>query len=159
MAADHQKYSPSDYSAQDPDFEARGRASFAKQTMMTTIGAEILTLRPGYVEIAMPFQPHILQQHGFVHAAALTAIVDTACGFAAMSMMPKGSGVLTTEFKMNLMSPGKGERFVAVGRVIKPGRQLMVTLGECFAEEAGRRKLITLMTATMMVMNTPGIVD
>lgn len=159
MAADHQKNSPPDYSAPDPDFEARGRASFAKQTMMATLGAEILTVRPGHVEIAMPFGPHILQQHGFVHAAALTAIVDTACGFAAMSMMPKGAGVLTTEFKMNLMSPGKGERFVAVGRVIKPGRQLMVTLGECFAEESGKRKLITLMTATMMVMNTPGIVD
>ncbi len=154
MAADHQEISPP-----DPDFEARGRASFARQAFMATLGAEILRVKPGHVEIAMPNAPHILQQHGFVHAGALTAIVDNACGFAAMTLMPRGSGVLTTEFKMNLMSPGKGERFIAVGRVIKPGRQLMVTMGECFAEEGGRRKLITLMTATMMVMNTPGIVD
>jgi uncharacterized protein (TIGR00369 family) len=154
MTADGQHFSVS-----DPDFEARGRASFAKQAMMATLGAEILLVKPGHVEIAMPYAPHILQQHGFVHAGALTAIVDNACGFAAMTLMPKGAGVLTTEFKMNLMSPGKGERFVAIGRVIRPGRQLMVTLGECFAEEAGRRKLITLMTATMMVMTTPGIVD
>jgi uncharacterized protein (TIGR00369 family) len=154
MAAGHQEISPP-----DPDFEARGRASFARQAFMATLGAEILLVKPGHVEIAMPNAPHILQQHGFVHAGALTAIVDNACGFAAMTLMPKGSGVLTTEFKMNLMSPGKGERFIAVGRVIKPGRQLMVTMGECFAEEGGRRKLITLMTATMMVMNTPGIVD
>ena len=119
--------------AADPDFEARGRASFARQTLMATLKAEILSVTPGRVEIAMPFGPHILQQHGFVHAAALTAITDTACGFAAMSLMPKGSGVLTTEFKVNLMSPAVGERFIAVGQVLRAGRQLMVTLGECFA--------------------------
>lgn len=154
MAADQQHFS-----VPDPDYEQRGRASFDRQPMMKTLGAEILKVEPGHVEIVMPHAPHILQQHGFVHAGALASIVDNACGFAAMTLMPKGAGVLTTEFKMNLMSPGKGERFIAVGRVIRPGRQLMVTLGECFAEEAGRRKLITLMTATMMVMNTPGIVD
>lgn len=147
------------FSVKDPDFEARGRASFARQTLMTTLGADLGTVSPGHVEIVMPHAPHILQQHGFIHAGALSAIVDTACGFAAMTLMPKGAGVLTTEFKINLMSPGKGERFIAVGRVIRPGNKLMVTLGECFAETAGTRKLIAMMTATMMVMDTPGIVD
>lgn len=147
------------FSVSDPDFEARVRMSFARQSLMTTLGAALATVEPGRVEIAMPHGPHVLQQHGFVHAGAISAIVDTACGFAAMSLMPKGAGVLTTEFKINLMSPARGERFVAVGRVVRPGRQLMVTLGECFAEEGGGRKPIAMMTATMMVMNTPGIVD
>lgn len=147
------------FAPQDPDFEARGRASFARQTLMATLKAELLAVAPGRVEIAMPFGDHILQQHGFVHAAALTAIADTACGFAAMSLMPKGAGVLTTEFKVNLMSPAVGDRFIAVGQVLRAGRQLMVTLGECFAERDGTRKQVALMTATMMVMNTPGIVD
>jgi len=154
MAATQQKFSVS-----DPDFVARGRASFARQTMMATLGVTLERIDPGHVEMAMPYAPHILQQHGFVHAGALSALVDNACGFAAMTLMPRGTGVLTVEFKMNLMSPGKGERFIGVGRVIRPGRTIMVTLGECFAEEAGERKLVAMMTATMMVVTTPGIVD
>lgn len=154
MAADHPRFPP-----KDPDFEARGRDGFGRQSLMTTLGAEIALVEAGYVEIAMPFAPHILQQHGFVHAGAISAIVDTACGFAAMTLMPKGAGVLTTEFKINLMSPAKGERFIATGRVVRPGNTLMVTLGECFIETSGTRKLIAMMTASMMVMNTPGIVD
>lgn len=150
---------PKPLAPRDPDFESRGRASFARQTFMTTLGAGLGAVEPGRVEIAMPVAPHICQQHGFVHAGAISAIVDTACGFAAMTLMPKGAGVLTTEFKINLMSPGRGERLVAVGRVIRPGARLMVTLGECFAEAGGERKLIAMMTATMMVMDTPGIVD
>ena len=147
------------FSVKDPDYEARGRRSFANQTLMATLGAALGDVQPGHVEIVMPFAPQILQQHGFVHAGAISAIVDTACGFAAMTLMPKGAGVLTTEFKINLMSPAKGERFIAVGRVIRPGNKLIITLGECFAETGGKRKLIALMTASMMVMDTPGIVD
>ncbi len=147
------------FSVKDPDYEARGRRSFANQPLMATLGADIASVMPGHVEIAMPFAPHILQQHGFVHAGVISSIVDTACGFAAMTLMPKGAGVLTTEFKINLMSPAKGERFIAVGRVVRPGNKLMVTLGECFAETDGKRKLIALMTASMMVMETAGIVD
>ena len=154
MAADHPRFPP-----KDPDFEARGRAGFARQTLMQTLGAQIGLVEPGHVEIVMPFAPHILQQHGFVHAGAISAIVDTACGFAAMTLMPKAVGVLTTEFKINLMSPGTGERFIAVGTVIRPGNKLTVTLGECFAETGGKRKLIAMMTASMMLVDTPGIVD
>ncbi|MEI8144046.1 MAG: PaaI family thioesterase [Alphaproteobacteria bacterium] len=137
----------------NPDFEAEGRVAFASQSLMTTLGATLTGIAPGEVEISLPVAPHILQQHGFVHAGALTSIVDTACGFAAFTLMPKGAGVLTVEFKMNLMSPGVGERIIAVGRVVKPGRTLMVTLGEVFAETKGQRKLIAMMTATMMVMD------
>jgi uncharacterized protein (TIGR00369 family) len=143
----------------DPDFEARARASFARQSMMATLGMSLETVVPGVVEMAMPYAPHILQQHGFVHAGALSALVDNACGFAAMTLMPKGSGVLTVEFKVNMMSPGKGDRFIGIGRVVRPGRTIMVTLGECFAETRGERKLIAMMTATMMVLDSPGIVD
>ncbi|MBY0362496.1 MAG: PaaI family thioesterase [Phreatobacter sp.] len=143
----------------DPDFEVRARASFARQSMMATLGMSLETVVPGVVEMAMPYAPHILQQHGFVHAGALSALVDNACGFAAMTLMPKGSGVLTVEFKVNMMSPGKGDRFIGIGRVVRPGRTIMVTLGECFAETRGERKLIAMMTATMMVVDSPGIVD
>lgn len=154
MAADQLQFS-----VKDPDFEARARASFARQAMMATLRVALTGIEPGRAEMAMPFAPHLLQQHGFVHAGALTALVDNACGFAAMTLMPKGTGVLTVEFKMNLMSPARGERFVGVGRVVRPGNRLMVTIGECFAEQAGARKPIALMTATMMVVDTPGIVD
>jgi len=154
MAATQQNFS-----VKDPDFEARGRASFARQPMMETLGVSLHRVEPGLAEMSMPYAPHILQQHGFVHAGALSALVDNACGFAAMTLMPRGTGVLTVEFKMNLMSPGKGERFIGIGKVIRPGKTIMVTLGECFAEEAGERKLIAMMTATMMVITSPGIVD
>lgn len=154
MAAHRSAHQP-----RDPDWELRGRASFARQPLMQTLGVTLEAMAPGEVTMAMPFAPHILQQHGFVHAGALTALVDNACGFAAMSLMPKGTGVLTVEFKMNLMSPGKGDRFLGVGKVIRPGKTIMVTLGECFAETNGERKLVALMTATMMVVDSPGIVD
>ncbi len=154
MAAAQQEFSP-----KDADFEARARSSFARQTMMATLGMSLGPVAPGRVEMVMPYAPHILQQHGFVHAGAISALVDNACGFAAMTLMPRGAGVLTVEFKVNMMSPGKGERFIGIGRVVRPGKTIMVTLGECFAETGGERKLIAMMTATMMVVETPGIVD
>lgn len=154
MAAAQQEFLP-----KDPDFEARARASFARQGMMATLGMTLEEIAPGLVEMAMPYAPHILQQHGFVHAGAISTLVDNACGCAAMTLMPKGMGVLTVEFKMNMMSPGTGDRFIAIGRVVRPGKTIMVTLGECFAETGGERKLIAMMTATMMVVEAPGIVD
>jgi uncharacterized protein (TIGR00369 family) len=138
----------------DPQAEKRCRDSFARQPMMTTIGASVRAVDAGYVEIEMPFSDKLTQQHGFTHAGVITTLCDTACGFAALSLMPENSAVLTTEFKVNLLSPAKGELFVAQGRVVKPGRKLMVCLGEVFAEEGGKRKQVALMTATMMVMDT-----
>ena len=140
--------------ALDPKTEQRCRDSFARQQAMTTIGASVLSVAAGEVELAMPFDQKLTQQHGFIHAGIATMLCDTACGFAALSLMPEDATVLTTEFKVNLLSPARGERFVAHGRVVRPGRKLMVCLGEVFAEESGRRKQVALMTASMMVMDT-----
>ena len=138
----------------DPKAERRCRDSFARQQAMTTIGATVESVAAGAVEIAMPFSDKFTQQHGFIHAGIVTMLCDTACGFAALSLMPENAAVLTTEFKVNLLSPARGERFIAHGRVVRPGRKLMVCLGEVFAEEAGKRKQVALMTASMMVMDT-----
>jgi uncharacterized protein (TIGR00369 family) len=122
--------------------------------MMATIGASVLSVDAGAVELEMPFDAKLTQQHGFMHAGAITTLCDTACGFAALSLMPEGTAVLTTEFKVNLLSPAKGERFIALGRVVRPGKKLMVCLGEVFAEGDGKRKQVALMTASMMVLDT-----
>lgn len=134
--------------------EARCRASFARQQAMATIGASVRSVAAGDVELEMPFSEKLTQQHGFIHAGVITMLADTACGFAALSLMPDDAAVLTTEFKINLLSPAKGERFVARGRVVRPGKTLMVCLGEVFAEGAGGRKQVALMTASMMVVET-----
>ena len=136
------------------DIEARVRGSFAQQTLMRTLGTEVLAVRPGEVEIVLPFSDHILQQHGFVHAGAVSAIADNACGYAALTTMPGDAAVLTVEFKVNLLSPAKGERMRAVGRVVRAGRNLVITAADVFAESAGTSKQVALMTATMMVVKS-----
>jgi uncharacterized protein (TIGR00369 family) len=141
-------------SALDPRTEQRCRESFARQKMMAAIGAEILSVKAGECELAMPFDERFTQQHGFMHAGVITALVDTACGFASLSLMPDDAAVLTTEFKVNLLSPARGERFIARGVVVRPGKKLMVCLGEVFAESGATRKQVALMTASMMVMDT-----
>jgi len=121
---------------------------------MTTLGAVIAAVRPGEVEIVLPFSDKILQQHSFIHAGAVATIADSACGYAALSVMPRDAAVLTTEFKINLLAPAKGERLRAIGRVVRGGKKLVITLGEVFAEEGGARKQVALITATMMVVDT-----
>jgi uncharacterized protein (TIGR00369 family) len=138
----------------DPKTDQRCRDSVARQQAMITIGASVLSVAPGEVELVMPFSGKLTQQHGFIHAGIVTMLVDTACGFAALSLMPEDAAVLTTEFKVNLLSPAKGERFIARGKVVRPGKKLMVCLGEVFAEDGGKRKQVALMTASMMVMDT-----
>lgn len=135
------------------EIAARVRDSFARQTIMATLGAAVSAVRPGEVEIVLPFSDGILQQHGFIHAGAVATIADSACGYAALTVMPRDAAVLTTEFKINLLSPAKGERLRAVGRVIRSGRTLVVTLGEVFAETAGASKQVAIITATMMVVS------
>lgn len=120
---------------------------------MATFGASLQAVRKGEVEIVLPFTAALVQQHGFIHAGVLATIADTACGYAALTLMPSEAAVLTTEFKINLLSPAKGERFTAYGRVVRPGRKLMVCLGEVFAEEGQARKQVALMTASMMVVD------
>ena len=136
------------------EIAARVRDSFARQTMMATIGAEVSAVRPGEVEIVLPFSDKILQQHGFIHAGAVATIADSACGYAALTVMPRDAAVLTTEFKINLLAPAKGERLRAIGRVIRSGKKLVVTLGEVFAEQGASSKQVALITATMMVVET-----
>lgn len=135
----------------DPAHAARVRAAFAGQGMMKTLGAEMTRVEAGEVEIVLPFAPHIAQQHGFVHAGGLTTVVDNAGGFAAMTLMPAGMQVLTVEFKVNFLSPAIGEKFIAIGRVRRAGRQISVVDGEVLAEDAdGKRKTVAVMLATMM---------
>jgi len=111
-------------------------------------------VRAGEVEIVLPFSDRILQKHEFIHAGAVATIADSACGYAALTVMPRDAAVLTTEFKINLLAPAKGERLRAVGRVVRSGKKLVITLGEVFAEEGGARKQVALTTATMMVVET-----
>lgn len=128
----------------------RIRASFAKQGLMTTLGAMLGEIRPGSVEVILPASRSVSQQHGFVHGGAVSAIADTAAGYSALSLMPAGRGVLTTEFKINLVAPAAGDLIIARGRVVKAGRTLTLVQAEVFADRSGDQKLVALLTATMM---------
>ena len=138
------------FEAQDPDFEKRVRASFAKQKVMDTFRAVMTKVAPGEVEIQMPFNPELTQQNGFLHAGVVTTIVDSACGYAAYTLMPSDSAVLTIEYKVNLVSPARGDHMIARGRVTKPGRTVTVCAGDVFALIDGKEKLVATMLATMM---------
>ena len=141
-------------------YQERIRSSFAKQGLMTTIGATLEHVSSGIVEIAMRPTVAISQQHGFTHAGAVAAIADSAAGYAALSLMPAGTGVLTTEFKINFVAPAAGDRIVARGRVVKAGRTLTLAQTEVFAESGGEKKLIALLIATMMtIADRAGVTD
>jgi uncharacterized protein (TIGR00369 family) len=139
--------------AKDPGYAQRVRGSFAKQGAMKLIGAELTSLEPGYCAIAIVPRPEILQQHGYVHAGIVATLVDTAGGFAGFTLFPADSSVLTVEFKLNLLAPATGDRLVAEGFVVKPGRTLAVTRGEVHAERGGKRTLVALMQQTLIVMH------
>ena len=142
------------FEPKDPDFQARVAESFARQEFMRHLGAELVEVLPGRVAISLPFSDRLTQQHGFIHAAAITAIADVACGYAALSLMEPGLHVLSVEFKVNFLAPAAGERFTAVGRVIRPGRTLTVCAAEVHAESEGTRKAIANMQATMIAPST-----
>jgi len=137
----------------DPSYEERVRSSFARQKVMETIGAELTLVTPGIVEIEMPFSEAFTQQHGFLHAGVISTALDSACGYAAFSLMPENAAVLTIEFKLNLLAPGRGERFLFRGTVTKPGRTIVVADGQAYAYgPEGEAKLIATMTGTMMTV-------
>lgn len=142
----------SDFVPRDPGYEARARESFGRQAMMRTLGIEIEAVAPGSVNLAMAFDQRFTQQHGFLHAATVTAGMDTACGFAAFTLMEADAGVLTIEFKVNLLAPARGDRFRFSGQVVKPGRTILVTEGRAVAIEDGDERLIATMSATMMAV-------
>jgi len=139
---------------------ARIQSSFAKQGLMATLGASLDKVEPGFVEIALTPSPAVSQQHGFVHAGAVSAIADSAAGYAALSVMPEGTGVLTAEFKINLLAPASGERIIARGRVVKSGRTLTLSQADVFAVKDGAEKLVAHLTATLMaIAGRDGVVD
>lgn len=148
------------FEPRDPRYEARVRESFARQGLLQTLQAELESVAPGDVRIALTPGAAVSQQHGFVHAGALATIADSAAGYAALSLMPPGAGVLSTEFKIHLLAPAVGERIVARGRVVRPGRTLTVTQAEVFAVAAGQEKLVALLTGTMMTIEgRAGVTD
>ena len=134
----------------NPRFAERTVESFNAQAVMHTLNATIGDVQPGRVEIAFPHAPALCQQHGFIHAGILSTVLDSACGYAAFSLMPQDAGVLTIEFKINLLSPASGESFRALGQVVKPGRNVTVAEGQMFAIDDGSEKLIASMTGTLM---------
>ena len=136
----------------EPGFEERVRESFSQLTLMRTIDARLVKVAPGEVDIDMPVRDDLKQQHGYVAAAIVTAIVDTACGYAAMSLMPAGATVLTVEYKVNFISPARGERLLAHGRVVKPGRTLTVCAGEVYAVSGAAPKAVATMLGTMVAL-------
>jgi len=139
--------------------EKRVKASFARQTAMATIGASITRIEEGEVTIEIPFRSDLTQQHGFLHAGVVTMVVDTACGYAALTRMPASAAVLTAEYKVNFLAPAEGEKLIARGRVIKPGRTLTVCFGEVHAKKDGKEKLVATMLATMIARDEAGLAD
>lgn len=142
-----------DFTPKDPDFKERVVQDFAKQNLMKTIGAQLADIRPGRCEIVMAKRDDLCQQHGFLHAGITTTLADTAAGYAAFSLMPKGAEVLSTEFKINLLNPAEGKRFLARAEVLKPGRTLTVVRSDVWAEdETGRQTMIATMLASMICL-------
>jgi uncharacterized protein (TIGR00369 family) len=144
------------FQAQDPDFAGRVRRSFEALTLMRTLGARLLSVAPGDVEIELPFRDDLTQHHGFLAGAVVTAIVDVACGYAAMTLMPPGASVVTVEYKVNFLSPARGQRMLARGRVARPGRTVTVCSGDVVALGDGGEKPIAIMLATMATVSPAG---
>jgi len=136
----------------DPAFAERVRDSFARQSFMTTLGAELVRVEPGSCEIQLPYREDLCQQHGYIHAGVTTTLADNAAGYAAYSLMPADSSILTVEFKVNLLAPALGERPIARAHVRRAGKTISVVHSEVFAQQDGREKLVALMLATMMCL-------
>jgi uncharacterized protein (TIGR00369 family) len=134
----------------DPEFDARVRASFARQRFMTQIGARLAAVTPGAVEIELPVADELTQQHGFLHAGALLAALDSACGYAALTLTPPRSEVLTVELKANLLAPARSGTIKARGEVLRAGRTLTVCQGDAFEVEEGEETHVATMLATMI---------
>ena len=135
----------------NPSFAEEIKQSFAKQTIMGLIGAQLSRVEPGIIEIALPYRPDLAQQHGYLHAGIVTTIADSACGYAAYSLMPPESEVLSVEFKVNLLRPAKGETFLAIAEVVKAGKTLTVVRADVFGvDHENQRELVATMLGTMI---------
>jgi uncharacterized protein (TIGR00369 family) len=134
----------------DPNYEARIRSSFEKQGVMKTIGASLVKIAPGEVVIEFSYDPSLAQQHGYIHAGVLTTVVDSACGYAAYTLMPADSEVLSIEYKVNFMSPARGETFKGIGKVLRSGRTITVCSGDVVAVEGCKERVVATMLAPMI---------
>ena len=135
----------------NPDFAEEVRLSFARQAIMQSIGAELGRVEPGFVEIRLPYRSDLTQQHGYLHAGIVTTIADSACGYAAFSLMPRNSEVLSVEFKVNLLRPAKGDLFLAQATVIKSGKTLTVVRADVFSvSQDSKKQLVATMMGTMI---------
>ncbi len=139
----------------NPDYAERLRASFARQGLMTTLGAELGEIGPGACDVVLPYSERVTQQHGFFHGGAIGAIADVACGYAGFTLVDVGSTMLTVEYKLNLVAPGRGERLIARGRVLRPGRSLCVVEGRVYGVIDGAEKLCAVSLQTMMRIDQP----
>ena len=138
----------------NPAFAEEIKQSFTKQTIMGLIGAELSRIEPGVIEITLPYRADLAQQHGYLHAGIVTTIADSACGYAAYSLMPPNSEVLSVEFKVNLLRPAKGEKFLAVAEVVKAGKTLTVVRADVFGVDGeGQRELVATMLGTMICLS------
>ena len=143
----------------DPQFARRVRASFARQAAMATLGATLTRVAPGEVVIELAYRSELTQQHGFLHAGVVASTLDSACGYAAFSLMPEGAGVLTLEFKTNFLAPARGEELIARGRVVRAGRTITVCQAEVSMLSAGAETSVATMLATIMtVRDRPDVV-
>lgn len=143
----------------DPGFAARVRASFERQSLMRTIGASLRSVDAGEVMIDLDPVDGLTQQHGYLHAGIVTSIMDTACGYAAYTLMPADADVLSVEFKVNLLAPSAGRQFVARARVLRTGRTLTVVQGDVFASDASNERHVATMLATMMRVDPRPVVE
>jgi uncharacterized protein (TIGR00369 family) len=134
----------------NPNFADEVRHSFAQQSMMHLIGANLSLVEPGVVEITLPYRSDLTQQNGYLHGGMVTTIADTACGYAAFTLMPAGSKVLSVEFKVNLLRPAKGDTFLARAEVVKAGKTLTVVRADVFALIENNRTLVATMQGTMI---------
>lgn len=144
------------FEPRDPDFEQRVRSSFAKQGLMATYAAELRSVEPGAVEIDVPFSSALTQQDDFFHAGVAIAALDNACGYSALTLMAPGLRVLTVELKVNLLAPAVGDRLLAHGEVIRPGRTLTVCRGDAYAVSGGENKQVATILTTMTGIGEAG---
>ena len=147
------------WQAKDPAFAGRDRSSFDRQRFMGTLGARLGRVAPGEVDIELPVAEALTQQHGFVHAGALASVLDSAAGYAALTLMPAGAAVLSIEFKINLLEPARGTSIVARGRVVRAGRTINVCRADAVALDGGRETLVATLTGTMMCVEGRGLGD
>jgi uncharacterized protein (TIGR00369 family) len=148
-----------DFEPKDPNFDARVRASFARNRLLGSFGVAIKEITPGHVVMTLPFREDLCQQHGYLHGGVLAALLDSASGYAGLTLMPVSAAILGVEFKVNFVAPAIGERVDVFGRVLKSGRTLTVCAGDAYAISDGKQKLVASMLNTVIAVTDRDISD